>query len=203
MNKINLLVISMLASSLLLISCDGATETISIKECPDFIVEEGAISNEVEYEIIDAVIKNNFNDNEFVHIMNDTRTILLGGNIEEEQEYLSSHQVDVEVELIETYISNNDVASKWKDLFEEGRLMGEEEKKCFYDAKEFTCESYQNKYPNGSGFLSFTRPAVYEENVAIVEYTRRPCYGLRGIFVFLKFEDGKWQVKQSFTTIVS
>ena len=119
------------------------------------------------------------------------------------REYLLEHDLDFEIAFIERYINANLVESKWKDSFQEGTLMRQDELNCFYSDNEFPCERYLKKYPNGSGFLFFTRPAIFENNTVIVEYLRNPCSGLAGVFVMLEFEDGNWVVKKSFTTIVS
>lgn len=190
-------------ATLFFTSCNTEATGPIIKECPDFIVEEGSISDETEYQIINAVIKNNFSDFPLVQIINIPQDLIVGNTTAQAQEYLSAQGIELEDELLDKYVNLNQSEEKWKNSFKEGALKSEEEKRCFYADNEFPCESYQNKYPNGRGFLNFTRPAFFEEQKAIVEYLEDHCNGIRGVFVILKFEEGNWVVEKFFTTIIS
>lgn len=188
---------------LFLVSCNRETQETTFKECPDFALEDGTISDEKEYQIINAIIKNNLSHLQSFNILNIPQDIIIGNNKEQAINFLMTFEVELENELIESYININSTELKWKDFFEKGKLTSEEEKRCFSANNEFPCKSYQNKYPNGSGFLNFTRPAIFEDNKAIVECLFEPCGGIRGMFFILSFENGNWVVTNSFTTIIS
>lgn len=160
----------LILTSLFFVTCKKEAQGPIFKECPDFALEEGNISNEKEYQIINAVIKNNLNHLQSFNILNIPDNMIIGNNEEQVIDYLLSLEVELENELIESYININNKELKWKDFFEKGKLTSEEEKSCFYSNNEFPCESYQKKYPDGSGFLNFTRPAIFEDNKAIIEY---------------------------------
>ena len=187
---------------ILLCSCKEEPEVIEIKLCPDAIVEEGTVSNIQEYQIIDAVVNDQFSRNDVVHILQETSTALILGDPSETLEYLQQSGADLELDHIIDYQALNMVQEKWNASFENAKLLGGEELDCFQEVTASTCDRYKKKYPNGTGFIKFSRPAV-NGNSAIVEYFKNICGNGIGVFVVLERIDDQWQVKNSFPTIIT
>ncbi len=188
------------------ISCnndDNDESVITIKECLGFEVEEGTILDEMEYQIIDAVIENNLSTFQFLPIVDKPADIFIGSTILQIEEFLFIQDITLELELIDNYLEINGTPSTWKANFERGELKSSEELKCLFFNNEFPCESFEAKYPTGRGFFSFTRPAFLDEDTAIVEFSINFCDGGRGELAILKFENDRWVVDNLISTFVS
>ncbi len=199
--------LSLFCISLLFFACnnDDAPDTpkITLTECGDFTPEVGEITEALAYEIIDAVVQNDFANKPFVHILRETAPAILGSNIEEDLEYLaSSGATNVESELLEAHFTKNAVVSSWNDSFERATVFADAEYECFLADFAVACESYQAKYPDASGFIKFSMPAILN-NLAILEYEISPCIGSSVSFVLLEKKNDVWVVNNSFTFIVS
>lgn len=190
-----------LLSIFLLSSCsDDSTEFV---QCPDVTVEEGTIAGDLEYEIIDAVISHLFGSFESVLIINAATNIVVGQNANEVQEYLDDREMDIDRVLIEEYINLNVEGGLWMNNFNNGELKSLAEKRCLFSNGHAGCEAYENKYPNATGFLSFTRPAVLGDNVAIIEFEVGYCTDVRSEFAVLKYENESWVVENIWVTTIS
>lgn len=189
----------------LISSCikDKSETEVELIDCPDVVVEAGDYNDQLAYEIIDIVLFDNFETRDFIHVMEASESSMIWINSEDLKEYLNLTDVELEDQHIEEYLALNSASSKWKAGFTEGTLMSQEERDCIFSNRQFTCESYESKYPNASGFLTFTKPALYQDNLVILEYFQSACNSARGEFIVLELVDDIWTIKHQFTTIIS
>jgi len=196
------IIIIQLLIVILFLSCKKESEE---KLCSDFKLEEPTLSNETEYEIINAVLETYYIDFDFLHIVQKTKSTVHIGLIEDK---LASENIVLDSLLKSDFLEKNEsefYLSNDISNFNTAHLISTAEFNCFFSVEYKGWENYYKKYPKSTGIHSFTRPGINDSgNQAIIEYGWQTNYDTgMGYFIILEKENNIWKVKNRFYTWAS
>ncbi|MDF1696279.1 MAG: hypothetical protein P1U56_10620 [Saprospiraceae bacterium] len=138
--------------------------------CDNIEIPEGDIIQPEYYKIANAVLRFNDNSSKYHHIGQLSDRALDKDYIENIQ---SQFTAEIKSSVIDQYVEVNATKSLWMDQFAGSRkLISEEEFDCFKENRTF----YTQEYDSSSGYFRFSKPVVFGENRAIIEYSVR-CGG--------------------------
>ncbi len=187
---------------LLLFTCNqNNEETIILKECENYALHQGTISDIEEYEIIEAVIEaylSGRSGNPFVHVIDKTNKLL--GDALGIKDYLEINQFSIESEVIDHYVLINDNLNYWDQQLLNTSLISHLELDCFFLNNRYGTESYLAKYPDSIGQLEFSRPGISNDGRAFVEFWHSAG---QGVLATLVLEEGVWIVQNLITTVIT
>jgi len=197
----NLLAIILI--SVLIFSCKESDDASQITECEDVENVNGNITDQEEYDIIEAVLNEYYSTMDFLHIVEDTE--VCGNSCAEMiHSFLIGDGISYDSTIVADYVLKNEVVSYWNDQFNTANLINEEELNCFFDNNGNGWGSYYAKYENSPGFLRFGRPTTNGTNEALVLYGLSCNYLCGyGYIVVLEKIDGAWQVRDRINTWIS
>lgn len=175
---------------MLMPSCDYKPAEPS---CPDVPLENFTLTNELDYEIFNAIITNYYANLNYIHLVQKTE-IVSTIRIEILSEKLAGQSRD-SLLLDEYSEKNKDYYFLSSNLLGSNvRLMNSEELDCFLSFENSEWEKYYQKYPDSVGFFKFSRPGVNNQgDRAIVEYCWYNNYlAAMGYLVILEKIDSNW-----------
>lgn len=197
----NLLSIGLIC--ILIFSCKESDDIPQITECEDVENINGNITDQEEYDIIEAVLNEYYSTLDFLHITEDT-DICTSSCAEMIHDFLTVTNVSYDSTTVSNYALKNDAVAYWNDQFNTANLINSGELDCFFDNSNNGWDSYYAKYENSPGFLRFGRPATNGDNEAIVLYGHS-CHYLcgYGYIVVLEKINGVWQIRDRINTWIS
>ncbi len=196
----NLLAIALIC--MLAFACKKSDDTSQIIECEDVENVNGNISNQEEYDIIEAVLSEHYSTTGFLHIVEYTE--VCSSCAELSHSFLSDNGINYDSTTVSNYALKNDIEWYWNEQFNTTNVMiNKEELNCFFDSGN-GWNNYYAKYEQSSGYLQFGRPATNGADEAIVHYGEYCNYlCAAGFIVLLEKIDGVWQVKHNINTWIS
>lgn len=175
--------------------CDNKPEEPS---CPDVAPEVPTLTNDLDYEIFNAILVNYYTNLNYVHLIQKTE-IVTADWIEYIKGDLSAVNADYDSVSLEDYSAKNkSFYFLSEDLLSINvRLMNSEELDCFISFEHSVWKKYYEKYPDSIGFFKFSRPGFnIHGDRAIVEYSWNSAFNVAmGYLVILEKSDGTWTIK--------
>lgn len=189
------LILPQLLLILLITCCDNKPDDNS---CPDVSIENPTLTDELDYDIFNAILSNYYSNLNYIHLVQKTE-VVSANHIDYIKGKLTNVCLDYDSVSLEDYSEKNKnfyFLSPFL-LINNVKLINSEELDCFLSFKNSEWEKYYQKYPDSAGFFKFSLPGINtQEDMAIVEYTWHCGYNVAmGYLVILEKNNGVWIVK--------
>ncbi len=170
--------------------------------CPKLDLEQGSITIQDEYAIVETILRTQFRDKKFIH----TSQKSLGLKSDAKYpEFLTDTKITFDTTDFQEYLALNAETFIWGDSFDNAaELINKDEINCHFDVEKDGWAGYKKKYENSEGFVAFARPFINEEGEAFLEYEFY-CDWLcgYGYIASLKKEGNFWVLNEYWNTWIS
>ena len=188
----NIIIIQLLIAVLFVSCITENEETV----CQGFNLEQPTLNDELDYEIINAVLEADHIDLDFIQIVQETKYSFDG---ELFKLWLDEEGVDYDAVLLSDYTDKNNESSYLSDnnfQLSTIELIAQTEIECIFSVEAEGWDNYYKKYPKSTGIYSFSRPGINAAgDQAIIMYGKQAHYtsGWDSLIVLIK-EDNAWVV---------